>query len=94
MLKRKSNHVSIVLCHRGLRAEFLEKEAELSGSDFNSADEAEGSDDDMEEEEGDREHFDSNELRDQVRNRLAALLFCLARFMVTKSMVTAHLTAP
>ncbi|KAG0722618.1 Claspin [Chionoecetes opilio] len=52
---------------RGIRAEFLENEAELSGSDVNSDDdEGEGSADDMEEEEGDREYFDSNELRDQV----------------------------
>ncbi|MPC07772.1 Claspin [Portunus trituberculatus] len=50
----------------GIRAEFLENEAELSGSEANSDDEAEESEDDFEEMEGDREHFDSNELRDQV----------------------------
>lgn len=50
----------------GIRAEFLENEAELSGSEVNSDDEAEESEDDFEEMEGDREHFDSNVLRDQV----------------------------
>ncbi|KAK3894227.1 hypothetical protein Pcinc_001989 [Petrolisthes cinctipes] len=50
----------------GIRADFLEKEAELSGSDYNSADEEEFGDDDMEEEEGDHEQFDENELRNQV----------------------------
>ena len=54
--------------HSGIRADFLENEAELSGSDFNSGDEADDSGDDaLEEEEGDKEHFDANELRDQVR---------------------------
>ena len=45
----------------------MENEAELSGSDVNSDDEMEDSDDNLEEEEGDREHFDTNELRNQVR---------------------------
>lgn len=57
-----------ICCRRGIRAEFLENEAELSGSEVNSDDEAEESEDDFEEMEGDREHFDSNELRDQVSN--------------------------
>lgn len=60
---------SLLLClffTSGIRADFLEKEAELSGSDYNSADEDEFGDDDMEEEEGDQEHFDENDLRNQV----------------------------
>lgn len=52
---------------RGIRADFLENEAELSGSDVNSDDEMEDSDDNLEEEEGDKEQFDATELRNQVR---------------------------
>ncbi|XP_071549080.1 claspin-like isoform X2 [Panulirus ornatus] len=50
----------------GIRADFLENEAELSGSDANSDDEDEDDADSMEEEEGDHEHYDENELRNQV----------------------------
>ncbi|XP_069171556.1 claspin isoform X2 [Procambarus clarkii] len=50
----------------GIRADFLENEAELSGSDVNTDDEEDDDQDDMEEEEGDLEQYDENELRDQV----------------------------
>lgn len=50
----------------GIRADFLENEAELSGSEEDSGDEYEGGNDFMEEEEGDREQFDENDLRNQV----------------------------
>lgn len=50
----------------GIRADFLENEAELSGSEEDSGDEYEGGQDFMEEEEGDREQFDENDLRNQV----------------------------
>ncbi|CAL4101258.1 unnamed protein product, partial [Meganyctiphanes norvegica] len=52
----------------GIRRDFLDAEAELSGSeDEVSDDEEEGEDDDfMEMEAGDAENYDDNELRDQV----------------------------
>lgn len=58
----------------------MENEAELSGSDVNSDDEMEDSDDNLEEEEGDKEHFDTNELRNQVRLcTLHIILLCISK---------------
>lgn len=59
---------SCICYNRGIRADFLENEAELSGSEEDSGDEYEGGHDFMEEEEGDQEQFDENDLRNQVRN--------------------------
>ncbi|KAK8738737.1 hypothetical protein OTU49_003648 [Cherax quadricarinatus] len=59
----------------GIRADFLENEAELSGSDVNTDDEEDDDDDNMDEEEGDLEQYDENDLRDQVgRAHLKTLL--------------------
>ena len=44
--------------------DFIENEAELSGSELGSADEREEGEDDWEEEEGDKEVFDDDEVRD------------------------------
>ena len=50
----------------GLRKEFLEREAELSGSDVDSGDEDEKGLDRMEMEEGDLDDLDEDEVREQV----------------------------
>ena len=54
-----------LLC-RGIRADFFENEAELSGSEADSDEEEGEMDDVMDEEEGDREQFDEDQLREQV----------------------------
>jgi len=49
-----------------IAAEFLEEEAELSGSDCNSADEDEKDSDNLEFEEGDNEHIDEHKVKDEL----------------------------
>ena len=50
---------------RGI-GDFLDKEAELSGSELGSGDENEDGEDDWEEEDGDKEVFDDTQVRDQL----------------------------
>ncbi|KAF2356976.1 hypothetical protein FHG87_012270 [Trinorchestia longiramus] len=50
----------------GIRADFLENEAELSGSDMDSDEEEREEDDYMDEEEADKEHYDEEQLREQI----------------------------
>ncbi|CAG7727710.1 unnamed protein product, partial [Allacma fusca] len=58
-----------------IRKEFVDNEAELSGSELGSADEDEQGEDAYEEEIGDAEELDEDKLRDQVgRAHLKQLL--------------------